>query len=64
MTVFLMLESYRLERLLIWRNPEQFAKGYQTVQGLYAIGSGKDCSAEGLAEESRNLGLFRRRRMT
>ena len=40
MTVFLMLESYRLERLLIWRNPEQFAKGYQTVQGLYAIGSG------------------------
>ena len=35
-----MLESYRLERLLIWRNPEQFAKGYQTVQGLYAIGSG------------------------
>lgn len=40
MTVFLMLESYRMERLLIWRDPEKFEKGYQTVQGLYAIGSG------------------------
>ncbi len=34
------LESYRLERLAIWRNPEKYEKGYQTLQGLYAIGSG------------------------
>ena len=40
MTVFLALESYRLERLAIWRHPEKFEKGYQTMQGLYAIGSG------------------------
>ena len=40
MAVFLALESYRLERLAIWRNPEQYEKGYQTLQGLYAIGSG------------------------
>ncbi len=40
MGIFLALESYRLERLEIWRNPEKFEKGYQTLQGLYAIGSG------------------------
>lgn len=40
MTIFLALESYRLERLKIWRNPELYEKGYQTLQGLYAIGSG------------------------
>lgn len=40
MGLFLALESYRLERLAIWRNPEKYEKGYQTLQGLYAIGSG------------------------
>lgn len=38
--VFLAMESYRLERLAIWLNPEKYEKGYQTLQGLYAIGSG------------------------
>lgn len=38
--IFLALESYRLERIAIWRNPELYEKGYQTLQGLYAIGSG------------------------
>ena len=38
--VFLAAESYRLERLAIWRNPEKYEKGFQTIQGLYAIGSG------------------------
>ena len=52
MAIFLALESYRLERLAIWRNPEAYEKGYQTLQGLYAIGSrseerrvGKECAA-------------------
>ena len=36
-----MMESYRLERLAIWRNPEAYEKGFQTIQGLYAIGSGR-----------------------
>ncbi len=38
--IFLSMEQYRLERLAIWRNPELYEKGYQTMQGLYAIGSG------------------------
>ena len=41
MAVFLAAESYRLERLAIWRNPENIEKGFQTIQGLYAIGSGR-----------------------
>ncbi|MCC8049960.1 MAG: FtsW/RodA/SpoVE family cell cycle protein [Clostridiales bacterium] len=40
LAAFLSLEAYRLERLAIWRNPELYEKGYQTMQGLYAIGSG------------------------
>ena len=40
MGIFLASQSYRLERIAIWRNPEQYEKGYQTLQGLYAIGSG------------------------
>lgn len=40
LAIFLAVESYRLERLAIWRNPEKYEKGYQTLQGLYAIGSG------------------------
>ncbi len=40
LAAFLSLESYRLERLAIWRHPELYEKGYQTMQGLYAIGSG------------------------
>ena len=38
--LFLSMESYRLERLKVWRNPEAYDKGFQTIQGLYAIGSG------------------------
>lgn len=38
--IFLSLEQYRLERLAIWKHPELYEKGYQTMQGLYAIGSG------------------------
>lgn len=40
MGIFLGLESYRLERIAIWRDPESYEKGFQTIQGLYAIGSG------------------------
>ena len=31
--IFLSLEAYRLERVAIWRHPEQYEKGYQTMQG-------------------------------
>ena len=56
MTIFLALESYRLERLEIWRNPEKFEKGYQTIQGLYAIGSG-GLFGRGLGESVQKLGF-------
>lgn len=57
MTIFLALESYRLERIAIWRNPEKYEKGYQTLQGLYAIGSG--CLfGRGLGNSVQKLGFL------
>ena len=56
LTIFLALESYRLERLAIWRNPELFEKGYQTMQGLYAIGSG-GLFGRGSGESIQKLGF-------
>ena len=56
MTIFLALESYRLERLKIWRHPENYEKGYQTLQGLYAIGSG-GLFGRGLGESVQKLGF-------
>ena len=57
MTIFLALESYRLERLAIWRNPEKYEKGYQTLQGLYAIGSG-GLFGTGLGNSVQKLGFL------
>ncbi len=54
--VFLALESYRLERLAIWRNPEAYEKGYQTIQGLYAISSG-GLFGKGLGSSMQKLGF-------
>ncbi len=54
--IFLSLESYRLERLAIWRNPELYEKGFQTVQGLYAIGSG-GLFGRGLGNSLQKLGF-------
>lgn len=55
-TVFLAAESYRLERLAIWRNPEKYEKGFQTIQGLYAIGSG-GLFGRGLGSSLQKLGF-------
>ena len=57
MTIFLELESYRLERIAIWRNPEKYEKGYQTLQGLYAIGSG-GLFGRGLGNSVQKLGFL------
>ena len=54
--VFLAAESYRLERLAIWRNPEKYEKGYQTLQGLFAIGSG-GLFGRGLGASVQKLGF-------
>ena len=56
LAVFLAVESYRLERLAIWRNPEKYEKGYQTLQGLYAIGSG-GLFGTGLGKSVQKLGF-------
>ena len=36
------IENFRLRRVVVWLDPERYAAdwGYQTLQGLYAIGSG------------------------
>ena len=56
LSVFLAMESYRLERLEIWRNPEAYEKGFQTIQGLYAIGSG-GYFRKGLGSSLQKLGF-------
>ena len=56
LTIFLAMESYRLERVAIWRHPEQYEKGYQTLQGLYAIGSG-GLFGNGLGDSIQKLGF-------
>lgn len=56
LSVFLAMESYRLERLEIWRNPEAYEKGFQTIQGLYAIGSG-GYFGKGLGSSLQKLGF-------
>ena len=54
--LFLAAESYRLERLAIWRDPEKYEKGFQTIQGLYAIGSG-GLFGRGLGSSLQKLGF-------
>ena len=54
--IFLGMESYRLERLAVWRDPENYEKGFQTIQGLYAIGSG-GIFGKGLGNSLQKLGF-------
>lgn len=55
--IFLLVASYRLERIKIWRNPENYEKGYQTLQSLYAIGSG-GIFGKGLGQSIQKLGFI------
>ncbi len=57
MGIFLLFASYRMERILIWRNPEKYEKGYQTLQSLYAIGSG-GIFGKGLGQSIQKLGFI------
>ena len=54
-----MTESFRLNRLLVWINPENYAsdKGFQTVQALYDIGSG-GLFGKGLGKSLQKLGYI------
>ncbi len=51
--------SYRLARIKAWLDPESYAadKGFQTLQALYAIGSG-DYFGKGLGESIQKLGYL------
>ncbi|HJD28966.1 MAG TPA: putative lipid II flippase FtsW [Candidatus Blautia avicola] len=51
------LSSFRLERILVWLNPEQYSSegGYQIMQALYAIGSG-GFFGKGLGNSVQKLG--------
>lgn len=51
--------KFRLTRLLVWVNPEKYidGKGYQTMQGLYAIGSG-GLFGKGLGKSMQKLGFI------
>lgn len=54
---FLVVAGYRMERVRIWLNPENYEKGYQTLQGLYAIGSG-GLFGKGLGQSLQKLGFL------
>lgn len=56
--VFILLASYRLDRIKIWFDPESdpAGMGHQTLQGLYAIGSG-GLFGKGLGESMQKLGF-------
>jgi cell division protein FtsW len=52
-------ENFRLNRVLVWVDPERYisGKGYQTVQALYAIGSG-GLFGKGLGKSLQKLGYI------
>ncbi len=50
-------EGFRMERFKIWRNVETHEKGFQILQGLYAIASG-GIFGTGLGESMQKLGFI------
>jgi len=55
--LLIILEPYRFERINIWQNVETHPKGYQILQGLYAIASG-GVFGKGLGESMQKLGFI------
>lgn len=49
--------SYRSERIKVWQNVETHPKGYQILQGLYAIASG-GLFGKGLGQSMQKLGFI------
>lgn len=51
--------GFRLNRILVWKNPEKYSSetGYQTLQALYAIGSG-GFFGKGLGQSMQKLGFL------
>ena len=46
-----------MDRIKIWLHPEKYEKGYQTMQALYAIGSG-GIFGKGLGQSIQKLGFI------
>lgn len=57
LAIFLLVAPYRQERIDIWWHPEKYDKGYQTLQSLYAIGSG-GVFGKGLGQSIQKLGFI------
>ncbi len=57
--LFIFAASYRMDRILIWLHPEDdpTGDGFQTLQGLYAIGSG-GLFGKGLGQSMQKLGFL------
>lgn len=55
--VFIILFPYRSERIDVWRDIENHPKGYQILQGLYAIASG-GLFGKGLGQGVQKLGYI------
>ncbi|HKM00317.1 MAG TPA: FtsW/RodA/SpoVE family cell cycle protein, partial [Mobilitalea sp.] len=56
-SLFVFFVSYRSERIKVWLNVETEPKGYQILQGLYAIASG-GVFGKGLGESMQKLGFI------
>lgn len=56
-SIFVFFVSYRSERITVWLNVETEPKGYQILQGLYAIASG-GIFGKGLGESMQKLGFI------
>lgn len=56
-TIVLFSASYRLERIQIWLDPEHHDKGFQTMQALYAIGSG-GVFGKGIGQSMQKMGFI------
>lgn len=56
--VLFLVGGYRLQRIQVWLNPEAYAQdgGFQTLQALYAIGSG-GLFGKGLGQSVQKLGF-------
>lgn len=55
--IVLLSASYRVERIQIWLDPENHTKGYQTMQALYAIGSG-GIFGKGIGQSMQKMGFI------
>ena len=55
--ILVFTQSYRLTRFQVWLHPDKLEEGYQTLQGLYAIGSG-GLFGRGLGQSIQKMGFI------